>query len=236
MRLIPALACVAVLASCAAPAPLPAPDNATAPNFAPPSKGSLIVLVPPPQSKGTEVGENMMGTQLDSQLKAAGYRVATLQRDNYEQLWSQEAAAVGGVFDGASGAVRPQALATALASLARRVCEEAKCALLIRQRLVSRQAKLEGSQAEWDGTRQQIRLSNTHSRDYRFSGTTSALSVELIAVTDRGAFAFRRFGGATLPFETNIRETKNELRKNLFGTDTEITEGVRVALEPLTKQ
>ena len=25
-------------------------------------------------------------------------------------------------------------------------------------------------------------------------------------------------------------------RKNLFGTDTEIAEGVRVALEPLTKQ
>lgn len=226
---------VAVLVGCATKLPLPASDNATAENFVPPVKDALLILLPAPQSKGTEEGENIMSLQLQAQIKAAGYRVAVLQKANYEQLWAQEVRAVGGIFDGATGAVRAQAFATAMGSLARRVCAEAKCALMIRQRMVIRSAKVEGTQAEWDGTRLPLRISDADGMDYKFNGTTSGLSIELVAVTDKGLFAFRRFGGAAIPFETNLKEAKNELRKDLFKTDTEIARGVRLALEPILR-
>jgi hypothetical protein len=234
MRLHITLLFVVFLCGCESLTPRSAPDNSIAQNFVATPKGALIVLIPPPQSEGLELGERMMGAQLFTQLKKSGYRVATLQRKNFEELWSQEAAAVGGVFDPVSGAIRPQASATAMASLALRVCEEAKCSLLVRQRLVIRNAELDGQKAEWDGVRQSIPTTNVNnSEDHRFSGSTPALSVELLAITSKGEFAFRSYGGATLPYETNFRESKTQLRKNIFKSDKEIAEGVRVALLPL---
>ncbi|MGC3965786.1 MAG: hypothetical protein QM803_21360 [Rhodocyclaceae bacterium] len=211
-----------------------APDNDIAPTFTAPAKGALILLLPPPQTQGMEKGENMMGAQLDAQIRSAGYRAETLPRAEYDRAWSQETAAVGGIFDGNTGALRPEAFTTAMASLAKKLCEEKKCALMIRQRLVARNATLMGYWAEWDGARQMIRLSNESGMDYRFSGSTAALSVELLALTGRGGFAFRQIGGATLPFATNVVEKKSELRRDLFDSDAEIAGGVRIALAPLT--
>jgi hypothetical protein len=232
MRLPFALVFLAILSGCAS-APRPAADNQTAPNFIAPPRGSLIVLIPPPQSKGLETGENQMGAQLKAQLKAVGYDVATLQRANFEKLWPAAAESVGGIFDSVSGAPRPLAYQQAMSLLAQHVCEELKCSLLIQQRLVARRAELVLKYAEWDGVRQALHFSSY--ADANFKGTVNAISVELIALTDKGEFAFRRLGGATLPSEFNTTDTKWELRKDLFSDDAEMAEGVRVALEPLAK-
>ncbi|MFT4174255.1 MAG: hypothetical protein QM639_16950 [Rhodocyclaceae bacterium] len=215
---------------------MPAADNAIEAGFTRPPPGALIVLLPPPRTETFEKGEAMMGKQVDAQLKALGYRVMTLERADYEQHWSRETAAVGGIFDSASGAIRPQAYATALSALARHVCAEQQCELLIRQRLVVRSAQLGGSRASWDGTYQRIPVSSSNGMGYSFRGSATALSVELTAVTGQGGFAFRHFGGAALPYEANIRDRKHEFRLDLFEADTEVAEGVRIALEPLAQR
>lgn len=228
----------AVLGSgCGTRAPQPAPDNVTDPSFNPPARDSLIVLLPPVAPAGVDLaaGEEMLVTQIETQLRAAGYRVETLPGSEYDRLWSREVAAVGGIFDATSGAHRPQAQAEALSSLARHVCEDKGCALLVRQRMAVRSARLAGTYAEWDGMRRQVPTTDDPSRSYRYSGSTTALSVELTAIDARGGFAFRRFGGAALPFEINNRELKSELRRDLFASDAEVAAGARLALEPLTR-
>src|SRR5262249_36762657 len=155
---------------------------------------------------------------------AAGYRVSVLGRDRYETLWSEHSAAAGGVFDATSGTARPEAYSAALSALARAVGDEEKCDLVIHPRLVARRARLLGAQAEWDGVRRPIRLTNARNADYdyRMSGETYALSLELLAITNRGSFAFRRTAGVTLLFETNVKEVRSERRADLFADGAEV--------------
>jgi hypothetical protein len=234
MRNVISTAFVLVLATaCATPMPKAAIDNVRGKNFSAPAVGSLIVLLPALGTKEVEAGENFMAAQLGAQLQAAGYRVATLTRPNYSDIWSQEVAAVGGVFDQTTGAWKAEAYALALSNLARRVCDEAKCAMVIQQRLVPRTARLDGAVAEWDGQSRSVPVKNTSPREFRFSGTTTALSVELLAVMANGAMGFRTYGGATLPFQTDVQESVNKLRPNLFSNDREVADGVRIALQPL---
>jgi hypothetical protein len=224
---------LALVAACATPAPKAAADNVLGKNFTAPPVGALIVLLPPPQTKEVEAGESFMTAQLGAQLQAAGYRVATLTRPNYSDIWSQEVAAVGGVFDQTTGASKAEVYALALSNLARRVCDEAKCAMVIQQRLIPRTAKLDGSVADWDGQSRSILVKNAHSREFRFSGTTKALSIELLAVMANGGMGFRTYGGASLLYQTDVQESVNVLRPNLFSNDREVADGVRIALQPL---
>jgi len=234
MRTLISTTVVLVLATaCAAPVPKAATDNVRGKNFTAPAVGALIVLLPPPQAKKVEAGESLMAAQLGAQLQAAGYRVATLTRPNYNEIWSQEVAAVGGVFDQTTGASKAEAYALALSNLARRVCDEAKCVMVIQQRLVPRTARLDGSVVDWDGQSRSVPVKNAHTREFRFSGTTTALSVELLAVMANGGMGFRTYGGASLPFQTDVQESVNELRPNLFSNDQEVADGVRIALQPL---
>jgi hypothetical protein len=234
MRTLISTTVVLVLAAaCATPVPKAAADNVRGKNFTTPPLGALIVLIPPPQTKEVELGESFMAAQLGAQLQAAGYRVATLTRSNYSDIWSQEVAAVGGLFDQTTGASKAEAYALALSNLARRVCDEAKCAMVIQQRLVTRTAKLDGSIADWDGQSRSIPVKNARTREFRFSGTTKALSIELLAVMANGGMGFRTYGGASLPYQADIQESVNELRPNLFSNDQEVADGVRIALQPL---
>lgn len=162
--------------------------------------------------------------------------MATLTRSNYETLWAQHSTAVGGVFDPSTGAQRNEAYAQAVSTLARTVCEEAGCELLLIPKLARRLAVLEGTQAEWDGVRQPMRFKD-HAplSSYRATGTTPAISVNVLALSKTGAFAFRTYGGATLPFLTNVREAKAEPRADPFSDEQDLANAVRVALQPLGK-
>ena len=224
-----------VLSGCATAPPAQAPDNQVAPSFVPPAAGALIVLVPPPRSSVVDKGVDQVEGQLNAQLKAAGYRVATISRENHDKLWSQHAQAVGGVFDPATGAARPQAFAAALSTLARTICDEVNCQFVLMHRIVRRSAKLQGSQAEWDGVRQAIPIKNATGGDVRMSGNAPALSLQVIGLGGKGGFGFRRTAGLTLPFETNVREVRNDRRADLFADDADVTHAVGLVLEPLAK-
>jgi hypothetical protein len=222
-----------MLIACASVPPKPAADNRVAPGFVPPKAGALVMLLPPEKSFTDLVpGQAMLTEQLHRQLVAAGYRTALLEQANHDHLWRQEVEAVGGIFDPATGARRNEAYARATASLAKRVCEQAKCSLVIQHQLVLRGAELRGRYAEWDGQRREIPLTRT-TMDVRFKGGARALSVGVNAITGDGAAAFRTFGGVTLPMQVDVDEAKQKMRTDLFNNDAEIADGVRIALAPL---
>lgn len=175
----------------------------------------------------------MLQSQVQRQLVAAGYRVALLDRADHDRLWKEEAEAAGGLYDAVSGAPRPAAQAAALAGLATRVCREAKCALLMRPRLVMRHAELQQRVAEWDGQRRLIAVSKTGGTLHSFSGSIGAISVEMLALGADGRLAFRTFGGAAMPYAADTIGAQFELRPDLFADDAEIADGVRIALAPL---
>ena len=222
------------LSGCASIAPSPAADNRVAKGFLPPPQGSLVILLPEPKSKDFSKGEAMLAKQLHRQLTAAGYKAAILDATNYDELWREEVAAVGGIYDPVTGALRHEAYASATSALAKRICDELKCALVVRQRFLARKASLEGMMAQWDGQQRHIPVSQGGvSKTYSFSGSTYGISVELLAIAGDGAFAFRMYGGVSLPYQTNIHEVRNEIRPDLFSDDKEIADGVRIALGPL---
>lgn len=234
MRLLFTYFLLVSLLGCASE-PIPqAKDNWQSKDFSVPAKESLILLLPPSsQLQGLEAGASLMQTQLGLQLQQAGFKVVVLNHDNYNKLWSQAVASVGGLFDPATGALRTQAYAQALSGLAVHVCREAGCSLMIQPRLVQRRAELRGSSAVWDGQHTSIPAEGHRQHDYRFSGATHALSVELMAVTSTGAWAFRSYGGASLLFVFNSDQERSELRRDLFQNEQEVAQGVRIALTPL---
>lgn len=213
--------------------PKAAADNRVAPGFVPPQAGALVVLLTPEKTfTDLAPGQAMLTEQLHRQLVAAGYRTALLEKANHDELWRQEVEAVGGVFDPATGARRNEAYAKAMASLARRVCAQTKCSLVIQHQLVLREAELRGRYAEWDGQRREIPLARAN-LDVRFKGGSRALSVGVNAIMADGSPAFRTFGGASLPMQVDMDEAKQAMRKDLFNNDAEISDGVRIALAPL---
>jgi len=207
------------------------------PSFRPPRAGELIVLLPP-RSKSPEIakGEALVVQQLHRQLTEARYKVAMLDAENYATVWNEEVAAVGGIYDPASGRLRAEAYGQAMSALAQRIATDTKCALVLSHALSLRTASLSGKWAEWDGQRRRYETQGGGSFGMTYSGTTAGLSVELLAIAADGRLAFRSFGGATLPYRTNLQTRHNELRPDLFSSGEETAEGVALALKPLLGQ
>ena len=235
LRLAPTALLVFLLAACTSPPRLlPATDNFVALDLARPLAGSLVVLLPPQgEDRDLLKGEAQLTDALNRTLVANGYRVAILEVGNYAVIWDQEVEAVGGIYDQSTGKPRTEAYSTALAQLARRVCQELKCSLLIRHRLVGRMATLDKRVARWDGQERMIQLKSTAGSTWEFSGSQPALSVELLGLTAAGQLAFLTFGGASLPFAADIVGAKSVLRTDLFRDPTEVLEGVAIALKPV---
>lgn len=220
------------ISGCASP-PMPAADAYVAKPFAPPAPGALVVLLPAPNAQELPQGTALMTGQLHRQLATAGFKVAALAAANHDEIWRQEVAAVGGVYDPVTGKLKVQASAEASAKLAQRICAELKCALVLQPRLVLRKAELAGSKAEWDGQRRMLPVKGGPDQMLSLSGTTTGLSVELIAVLADGMMAFRSYGGASLPYQVDTNRERSEVRPGLFSSDAEIADGVKIALQPL---
>jgi hypothetical protein len=223
-----------MLIGCASVAPKPAADNRVAPGFVPPRPGALVVLLPPERNfTETVPGQAMMTEQLRTQLAAAGYRTALLEKAKHDELWQREVEAVGGIFDPRTGIRRNEAYAKAMANLARTICAEAKCALVAQHQLLLRRAELKGRYATWDGQRREVPITRI-TADVRFNGSVYALSVMLNVIASDGDPAFRTFGGVTLPMQMDVDEARQKMRTDLFANDAEIADGVRIALAPLS--
>ena len=225
-----------LLAGCASVERPPAGDDRLAANFLAPASGALIVLAPGAPISGAEsAGAHLTLVQLDAQLRAAGYRVLALDDANFVDLWNSEVQAEGALYDPQSGRPRPEVMARIWISLARRIGEQTHCALVLDYQLVARTAVMSGRKAGWDGVVRDISFERGHER-YSMTGSASALSVELLGFSASGELLLRQFGGTSLFYRINTLDERAEIRPDLFLDDTEIAEGVRVALKPLTRR
>jgi hypothetical protein len=225
------------VASCAAACSLASPTWAQTPPdpaFTPPEAGSLIVLLPPEaEADELQAGLPLLLDALHRTLSSGGYRVALLDAANFATLWAQEAQAAGGLFDPVTGARRVEAHARAITTLSARVAGETGARLVIKPWLVLRTAELSGTKAVWDGQQRLVPARHQAGASAWYRGTTTALSVDLLALQASGALAFRSFGGASLPFVVNAARERLEVRENLFSTPDELHDGVSIALRPL---
>ncbi len=199
-----------------------------------PAPGAFVLLLPPSaEVVELEPGMPMLLKALHSELTSAGYKTALLDNANYETVWAQEVDAVGGIFDAKTGAPKYPQQAAAMSALAVRLASETSAALVIRPKLVMRQAELLGTKADWDGRQELVPTRGTFGARSEHRGTMTAVSVQLIAISGKGSIAFSTFGGITLPYIVNFVTEKPELRTVIFQLESDVTKGVRIALAPL---
>ncbi len=224
------------LQACSSTLPAAPSDNYIHAQYSPPAPGALVILLPPKESAAdVSAGVAFVQQQLHRQLTAAGYRVKALDAANYTLIWDQEVAAAGGIYDANTGVLRSDAYAKALSGLAQRIAADTQAALVVSHTLLIRPAQLSGTKAQWDGQTKLQPTYGTGGSDYRLSGTTVALSVELLGIAGNGGIAFKTYGGVALPYRADTLAGKNEVRKDLFAKDDEVAEGVAIALRPLLK-
>ncbi len=226
---------VAILFACGSPcARAEQAASVVGSTYSRPAQGALVLLLPPSaEVVELEAGVPMLLKALHSELTSAGYKTALLDQANYETVWAQEVDAVGGIFDSRTGAPKYPQQAAAVAALTVRLARETSAAMVIRPKLVMRQAELLGTKADWDGRLELLPTRGTFGGRSEHRGSTTAVSVQLIAMSGNGNIAFSTFGGITLPYIVNFVTEKPELRKDIFQIESDVTKGVRIALAPL---
>jgi hypothetical protein len=229
-NLLVSLALLAITATASAQSPRAASEaEATLPQ-----PGSLILFLPASfEARELESGADVVLQAMHEWLARAGYKTALLNKQNYELLWRQEVEAAEHTHGAAAGHSRPDARAVALTTLASRLAHETSAQLILVPQLVLRSAQLSGTKAEWDGRQALIATRGLMYENSISRGSTLALSVHLLALTGTGAVAFRSYGGITLPYKINVLKERMELRNDLYESEQDVSEGARIALEPL---
>jgi hypothetical protein len=225
------------LVVCPALAQVSGQSSVTGSGFKPPAPGSLILLLPPStEAPELDAGIATLLQALHSELAAAGFRTALLDKANYETIWAQEVEAVGGIYDSRTGSLKPVERALAIAALTKRLAQETSASLVITPRLVLRKAELSGTKASWDGRLVLVPTRGAFGGSSSSTGTTTAVSVQLLALARDGTLAFNTFGGVTLPYAINFVSERPELRENIFSDKNDLTKAAEIALGPLTKK
>lgn len=220
-------------------------DDDVAATFQPPPRdATILLLVEKADSSPLDRAGAMLEKQLQKQLADDGYRTAVLDIADYQALEAAEAAALGehphGKFIPASSAAK----ANALSKLARIAKSESHCDMLIRARIVERKAALGGQYAEWDGRRRGLIFEGAndldvanggHSRvvSVNVKGSTTVLSVELVAFDGTGARDFVTHGAVVVPLVWNLKLKSTSVRTDLFQTDEDVADGLQIALAPM---
>ncbi|WP_395402006.1 hypothetical protein ACHMW6_28495 [Pseudoduganella sp. UC29_106] len=236
MRKLLVFALSLLLAGCVATTPSLPSDNRISPSFRQPPAGSLIVLLPAEvEAAELESGIAILMNALHQRLLASGYKVVKLDQDSHDAIWSQEVKDVGGIYDPNTGALRRHELMLVLGHLVQRVSAETSAAMVIRPRLVLRSADISGASAAWDGQQRRVPVYGAGGDTVRGNGSTLGLSVGLDIFASSGEMVMRTHGGALLPYRANVKSGKNEVRSDLFENESEVADGVAIALAPLLK-
>jgi TPR repeat protein len=106
--------------------------------------------------------------------------------------------------------------------------------------VISRKATLSGQVAIWDNVRNGLVVKGGgYGGDMDWSGARLALSLELDAYDMAGNWLFTSYGGISLPYIVNLKDSTNDLKPRLFESEKDkgyLEKGVEVALKPLTKK
>jgi hypothetical protein len=232
VRVIFVVALGILLGACATESSVPpASDNWKSAEYLGLPKNASIILLTPEESEGDEA----LVAQLGVQLTQLGYKPARLERQNYQLIWAQEVAAVGGVYDSSTGKLRKEEYALAQARLAVRICRETGAAMVLQAGLTVRPANLQRDRAIWDGQARILSFQNPVDRwEYDYRGGTKAVSVELRARSSSGTPMFLSYGGVSVLYAFDTKAGRAKVRKDLFSDPQEMASGVREALRPLS--
>lgn len=106
--------------------------------------------------------------------------------------------------------------------------------------VVSRAAKLSGQMAIWDNVKNSLTVKGFGSgASVGWSGSQMGLSLEIDAYDASGNWLFTSYGGISIPYIINTRDSTNDLKPRLFESEKDqgyLQKGVEVALKPLTKK
>lgn len=214
----------------------PAPDRYVAPQFAPPPPGSLLLLLHLPANEDAYRRRDAEVRQrVADGLMKAGYRVAFVEPDDYALAVRAEWQHLSRTTATPRMDQLAEAEMRALATVAKASSEVSGSPLLLRTRLLTRRAELWQSHARWDGVLRPILRtgSTTVPVPVDFSGTSSGISLELVATGRDGRLLVKNYGGVALPFSARSDGVVSALNDPL-ADPRHVAEGVRVALLPLT--
>lgn len=110
--------------------------------------------------------------------------------------------------------------------------------LVIMPSIVSRKAKLQGTNASWDNGVHYLRLKGTSS-EFGWTGEIEGLSLKLEAYDNNGTWVFTSYGSVSLPVIANIKERKYIRKEHLFSHKKDakkLKKGVKYAIYPIKKK
>lgn len=170
-----------------------------------------------------------------AQLRNQGWDVTPVLKTTYAREWNIAAGNVAGVVYPDAGSRNRILYDMAINPLLEKVSKDYQDSLIILPSLVLKHAKLKGQYAKWDGVKRKIHADLIYRGDTSWSGTTSGLSLQLLAFSSERYWVFTSYGGLVLPYKTVQRNNAptSELRDDMFSSERDIQTGVTAALMPL---
>jgi len=213
-----------------------AADGSAAPAFVPPPPGSVVLLLHlPAVEPAYSHRDATVQSMVESALGGQGYRVVTVDPDDYQLALRAERAPLEASGRELSRDALGRAEARALALVARAATGAVGSPLFLRTRLLTRPAAALDHMVSWDGViRPIVYLDAERGRvTVRFEGTATGVSVELLALGADGRLLVRSYGGIALPFA--IRGRDLPVDAPMLFTRPQLEEGVGLALAPLRR-
>lgn len=228
------LAALSQISSCAVYSPAGAADLYVAQHFTAPPKASPVLLLHLPANEAAyRHGDTEVREMVRDALVSKGFRVGIVDPEDYMLAVRAELQQLHQATKQPSPAMLAQAEGRALATVSKVAAEVSGSHLLLRTRLLTRQAELWQSHARWDGVTRRIAFVDAKQGEttQNIEGTGTGVSVEVVAMSPEGRLLIKSYGGIALPFSASHYGPPVPAR-NLF-TREYLQEGVAIALAPL---
>lgn len=228
------LAALSQLSGCAVHSPAGAADLHVAQHFTAPPKGSPVLLLHLPANEAAyRHGDTEVRAMVRDALVSKGFRVGIVGPEDYMLAVRAELQQLHRATQQPSPAMLAQAEGRALATVSKVAAEVSGSRLLVRTRLLTRQAELWQSHARWDGVTRRIVFVDAKQGEtpQNIEGTGTGVSVEVVAMGPEGRLLIKSYGGIALPFSASRYGPPVPAR--ILFTREHLLEGVAIALAPL---
>lgn len=184
--------------------------------------------------KDLDKGEKIVLEEIAQQLDSAGWKIVTMGKTNYSDLFDWHAESIGGLYSWATGEIDVDKFEYVLAKVAESISQSGDYEAIVIPTITLRTAELKGRYAFWDGVKRK-KITDHRYSNMSWSGNTRGLSIELSTYSPEGYWLFTSYGGLTLPYHTIRKDGKdvNAKRENIFDNESDIRSGVNVALTPI---